>query len=200
MKKPKYSLPEMKREVGDQLRESASLKTHLAEREADAICRMAEIVTDSFRGGGKLLICGNGGSAADAQHLSGELVGRFLKERAPLSCIALTVDTSILTSIGNDYGFEHVFSRQVAAHGRAGDVLLAISTSGNSPNVLRAVDEAHRLKMKVIALSGGEGGALAKAADLCITIPSQCCPRIQEGHATIGHIMCGLVEKSLFGE
>ena len=123
---------------------------------------MAGIVADCLGKGGMLLVCGNGGSAADAQHFAGELVGRFMIERAPLRCIALSANTAVLTAIGNDYGFEHVFARQVAAHGREGDVLLAISTSGKSPNILEAVSTALRLKMRVLALSGRDGGPLAR--------------------------------------
>ena len=189
----------MREKVVAQLEASAALKRKLVEKEADNICLMAEMIVAAYRNGGKLLICGNGGSAADAQHLSGELVGRFLKERKPLDCIALTTDTSVLTAIGNDYGFERVFARQVLAHGREGDVLLAISTSGCSKNVLKAVEEARRCKMKVIALSGRDGGALASEADACISVPSHACPRIQEVHITIGHIICDLVEQTLFG-
>jgi D-sedoheptulose 7-phosphate isomerase len=199
MKRRVSSLSNMREKVVAQLEASAALKRKLVEKEADNICLMAEMIVASYRNGGKLLICGNGGSAADSQHLSGELVGRFLKERKPLDCIALTTDTSVLTAIGNDYGFERVFARQVLAHGREGDVLLAISTSGSSKNVLKAVEEARRCKMKVIALSGRDGGALASEADVCISVPSHVCPRIQEVHITIGHIICDLVEQTLCG-
>lgn len=198
MKKRASSLSEAKRSVALQLRRSAALKEELAERHADAICRMAGLIADSYRRGGKLLICGNGGSAADAQHIAGEMVGRFLMERTPLACVALASDGVILTAIGNDYGFEQVFARQVRAHGTKGDVLLAISTSGNSPDILRAVEEARGLKMTVLALSGRDGGALSRAADLSVTVPSRETPRIQEAHGTIGHIICDLVEKALF--
>lgn len=186
--------------VSSQLEELGSLAGRLANEEAPRIRRMAGVIVDSYRGGGKILICGNGGSAADAQHMAGELVGRFLKERRPLGAISLATDTSVLTAIGNDYGFDSVFSRQVAAHGREGDVLFAISTSGNSPNVVKAVEEARGLKMKSLALSGRDGGALAKEADICITIPSDTCPRIQEAHAAVIHVICDLVERTLFGE
>ncbi len=198
MTKRACSSSEMKKDIAAQLEESASLASRVARESADTICRMAELVIESYRQNGTLLICGNGGSAADAQHLAGELVGRFLKEREPLSCIALTTDTSVLTAIGNDYGYEEIFARQVLAHGREGDVLLAISTSGNSPNILKAVEQARRLKMKVIALSGKGGGRLARAADLCVMVPSDVSPRIQEVHGAIGHILCSLIEKALF--
>lgn len=200
MKKHALSLSRMRERVEAELGESAALMLRLSKEESGSICRMAGVVADCLRKGGALLICGNGGSAADAQHIAGELVGRFMIERAPLRCIALSTDTSVITAIGNDYGFEHVFARQVAAHGREGDVLLAVSTSGKSPNVLEAVCAAKRLKMRVLALSGREGGPLARQADLCITVPAKLSPRIQEAHAALGHILCGLVEQSLFGK
>jgi D-sedoheptulose 7-phosphate isomerase len=190
----------MRERVEAELGESAALMLRISKEESGTVCRMAGIVADCLGKGGILLICGNGGSAADAQHFAGELVGRFMIERAPLRCIALSTDTSIITAIGNDYGFEHVFARQVAAHGREGDVLLALSTSGKSPNILEAVCAAKRLKMRVLALSGRDGGPLARQADICITIPSTLSPRIQEAHAALGHILCGLVEQSLFGK
>lgn len=188
----------MKDNVVAQLEASASLKRRLMKEAAETICRMVEVIVGTYRRNGRLLVCGNGGSAADAQHIAGELVGRFLMERRPLDCIALTTDTSVLTAMGNDYGYETIFERQVTAHGREGDTLLAVSTSGKSLNVLRAVDAARKLKMKVVALSGKEGGPLAQKADLCVTVPAYSCPRIQEAHITIGHILCDLVEKELF--
>lgn len=200
MKKHVPSFSRMRERVEAELGESAALMLRLSKEEAGTICRMAGIVTECLGNGGALLICGNGGSAADAQHFAGELVGRFMLERAPLRCIALSADTAVLTALGNDYGFEHVFARQVAAHGREGDVLLAVSTSGKSPNLLEAVREAKRLKMRVLALSGRDGGPLARQADLCVTVPAKLSPRIQEAHAAIGHILCGLVEQSLFGK
>jgi len=198
MTKRAYFSFEIKKSISAQLEESASLTLRVAHEAVDTICSMAELVIESHRQNGTLFICGNGGSAAGAQHLAGEMVGRFLREREPLRCIALTTDTSVLTAIGNDYGYEEIFGRQVLAHGREGDVLLALSTSGNSPNVLKAVERARRLKMKVIALSGKGGGRLARAADFCVTVPSDVSPRIQEVHETIGHILCFLIEQSLF--
>lgn len=200
MKKHAPSLSRMRERVEAELGESAALMLRLSKEESGTICRMAGVVADCLEKGGVLLLCGNGGSAADAQHFAGELVGRFLIERAPLRCIALSADSAILTAIGNDYGFERIFARQVAAHGREGDVLLAVSTSGKSPNLLEAVREAKRLKMHVLALSGRDGGPLARQADLCITVSARLSPRIQEAHAAIGHILCGLVEQSLFGK
>lgn len=161
------------------------------------IAAAAELIASAFARGGRLLLCGNGGSAADAQHLAAEFTGRFLKERAPWSAIALHTNTSTLTAVSNDYGFESVFARDVRAHGRAGDVLLAISTSGTSPNVVRAAEEARGLGMSVIALTGADAGALGKLCDVGLRVPGSGTPRIQEGHILVGHIICGLVEDAL---
>jgi D-sedoheptulose 7-phosphate isomerase len=157
----------------------------------------AELVAECLRGGGKLLLCGNGGSAADAQHLAAEFVGRFLRERTGLPALALTVNTSTLTALGNDYGFDALFARQVQAHGRPGDVLVAISTSGGSPNILAAVDAARDAGLRILGMSGRDGGELATACDLCLTVPVADTPRIQEGHILFGHILCGLVDEML---
>ena len=148
----------------------------------------------ALRAGGKLLFCGNGGSAADAQHWAGELVSRFYYDRPGLAAIALTTDTSILTAVGNDYGYDYTFARQVEALGRAGDVLVAISTSGNSPNVLRAAEAARARGMRVLAFTGRHGGTLAPLADIAFRMPSDETPRIQEGHEFVGHLLCALVE------
>lgn len=161
------------------------------------IARVAGLVAHALAVGGKVLLCGNGGSAADAQHIAGELVGRFLRERRPLPALALNANTSVLTALGNDYGFEEVFARQVAALGRPGDVLVAISTSGNSSNVLRAAAVAREMGLKVIGLTGAGGGKLRELCDLCLCVPSTSTPRIQEMHILIGHIICQLVEESL---
>lgn len=147
--------------------------------------------------GGKLMFCGNGGSAADSQHLAAELTGRFIKDRRPLAALALSTDTSALTCIGNDYSFDEVFARQVRGLGRAGDVLVAISTSGHSRNVIRAVEEAKALGMRVIGLLGRDGGALRALCDVPIVVPSQVTARIQESHILIGHTLCGLIEQQL---
>lgn len=157
----------------------------------------AALVAASLAGGGKVLLCGNGGSAADAQHVAGELVGRFLKERRPLPALALHANTSVLSAIGNDYGFEEIFARQVAAHGCEGDVLVAISTSGNSPNILRAAVAASGSGLKVIGMTGEGGGELKELCDLCLCVPSGSTPRIQEMHILIGHIIAQLVEEAL---
>jgi D-sedoheptulose 7-phosphate isomerase len=161
------------------------------------LARAADLVAGAFAGGGQLLVCGNGGSAADAQHVAAEFVGRFLNERTPYPAIALNANTSALTAIGNDYGFDEVFARQVRAHGRAGDVLLAISTSGLSPNVLAAVAAAREAGMAVVGLAGRDGGTLAEACDVCLTVPVRSTPRIQEAHILLAHLLCGLVEDAL---
>jgi D-sedoheptulose 7-phosphate isomerase len=164
---------------------------------SDDLSWAADLIAHAFADGGRLLICGNGGSAADAQHIAAEFVGRYLKERAPYSAIALHTNTSALTAIGNDYGFDEVFARQVHAHGRAGDVLLAISTSGTSPNVLAAVTAAREVGMKVVAFSGCDGGTLIDDCDVCLVVPVQSTPRIQEAHILLAHVLCGLVEDAL---
>lgn len=155
------------------------------------------LAAQSLDGGYKILFCGNGGSAADSQHLASELTGRFIKDRRPLAALALTTDSSALTCIGNDYAFDEVFARQVAGLGRSGDVLVAISTSGNSRNVLRAVEEARRIGMKVVGLLGRDGGVLKAQCDVAIVVPSDVTARIQEAHILIGHTLCGLIEQHL---
>ena len=187
----------MKAGVVRMFQESAALKLRFVEANADRIVATARQMAESLRRGGKLLFFGNGGSAADAQHLAAEFVNRFLRQRGALGAIALTTDTSALTSISNDLGFDHVFARQVEALGRAGDVVVAISTSGGSPNVLRAVEAARRLGCLTVALTGGTGGALAAAANEAFVVPSAETPRIQETHITLGHALCALVEDLL---
>ena len=157
----------------------------------------ARLCSDSLHKDGKLLFCGNGGSAADSQHLASELTGRFVKDRRPLAALSLTTDTSALTCIANDYAFDEVFARQVQGLGRAGDVLVAISTSGHSRNVIRAVEAARAAGMTVIGLLGRDGGALRELCDVAIVVPSQVTARIQEAHILIGHTLCGLIEESL---
>jgi len=166
---------------------------------ASAVSTAVDIIRASLAAGGQLLIAGNGGSAADAQHIAAELTGRFLRERRPLPALALHANTSALTAIGNDYGFEHVFARELSAHARPGDVLLAISTSGNSPNILRAIEAARQCKVTVIGLTGESGGQMRTACDLCLCVPSKSTARIQEMHITIGHTICELLEEGLAG-
>lgn len=176
---------------------SAEVKRQFADEAAGAIARAARLVAECLDRGGKVLLCGNGGSAADAQHIAGELVGRFKLERPAFHAIALTTDTSVLTSIANDYGFDEVFARQVGGLGAEGDVLLAYSTSGNSPNVLRAIEVAKPLGMKIVGLTGQGGGQMAGACDLLIAAPSTDTPIVQECHAAAGHTLCLLVERLL---
>lgn len=162
------------------------------------IIAAVDACVSSLRGGHKLLFAGNGGSAADAQHWAGELVSRFYYDRPGLSAVALTTDTSILTAIGNDYGYDYVFARQVEAIGGDGDVLVAISTSGNSPNIIRACEAARLRNIRVIGFTGHKGGKLAGLSDVCFRIPSDETPRIQEGHEFIGHLLCALIEAEIY--
>jgi D-sedoheptulose 7-phosphate isomerase len=157
-----------------------------------------DLIVATLRAGGRLLLAGNGGSAADAQHIAAELTGRFMRERRPLAALALHSNTSAVTAIANDYGYEQVFARELAAHARPGDVFLAISTSGNSPNILRAIDAARDHDVLVIGLTGESGGAMRGACDLCLCVPSTAAARIQEMHIMIGHTICQLVEERLF--
>lgn len=177
------------------LHESAALKQQVAATQAAAIRSMITMVSESLQRGGKLLLCGNGGSAADAQHLATECMVRLQAERRPLPAIALTTDTSLLTAAGNDWGFETIFARQVEGLGQAGDVLLALSTSGNSRNVLRAVEMARCRDIRTIGLLGHDGGALRECVDLAVIVPSSNTQRIQEVHITIGHILCETLER-----
>lgn len=171
----------------------------LIERDMSAqIVTFANMLAELFKNGGKLLVMGNGGSAADAQHFVAEIVGRFKLERRALPAVALTTDTSILTAIGNDYGFESVFSRQVEALANEGDLVVGISTSGNSPNIFKALQEARLKGCHTVGLLGKSGGNIKDLCDLAMIIPSDDTPRIQEGHITIIHIVCDLMEKAMF--
>ena len=161
------------------------------------VLRAGAMAAQSIRQNGKLLFCGNGGSAADSQHLAAELTGRFIKDRKPLAAVALSTDTSALTCIANDYSFDEVFARQVTGLGRSGDLLIGISTSGNSRNVIRAVEEAKKIGMQTIGLLGRDGGKLAHICDHNIVVPSDVTARIQECHILIGHTLCGLIEQEL---
>jgi D-sedoheptulose 7-phosphate isomerase len=161
------------------------------------VTQAAELIAHTLSSGHKLMLCGNGGSAADSQHLAAEFTGRFIKDRKPLAAIALSTDTSALTCIANDYSFDEVFYRQVLGLGLAGDCLMAISTSGNSKNVLRAVEAARSLKMRTIGLLGRDGGQLAGLCEVAIIVPSNTTARIQEAHIMIGHTLCGMIEESL---
>jgi D-sedoheptulose 7-phosphate isomerase len=180
-------------------RESIETKRSFFDSRAEDVVLASKLISDSIMNGGKLLIIGNGGSAADAQHIAAELVNRLSRDRPPIPAIALTTDTSILTSIGNDSSYDEVFERQIKALGRPGDVVLAISTSGNSPNILKAASAARDLDMKIVALAGRDGGNLAARADVALVVPGESTQRIQETHITIGHIICELVEEALHG-
>jgi D-sedoheptulose 7-phosphate isomerase len=177
--------------------ESAKVKLKFIEENEEDLKKSIEIIENALKNGNKLLICGNGGSAADAQHFAAEIVGRFKLERDGLPAIALTTDTSILTAIGNDYGFEKIFERQIEALGKKGDVLIGISTSGNSENVIRAVNKAKEMGIYTIGLLGKGGGKLKDIVDLALVVPSNDTARIQECHLTIYHVICEEVEKKL---
>ena len=164
----------------------------------DQVVAASAAVVEAYRRGGKLVLFGNGGSAADAQHIAAEFVGRFLLERTPLPAMALSVNTSAVTAIGNDYGYDQVFARQLRASGAAGDVALALSTSGNSGNVLAAVEAASEIGIATIGFTGGDGGKLAGAVDHPVVVPADSTPRIQEGHLVCAHILCEIVETTLF--
>jgi len=184
-------------DVVKQIEDSIKLKKCL-QREAKNLVAMADLLVNAFKKGNKVLLFGNGGSAADAQHIACELAGKFYLDRSPLPAIALTTNTSSLTAIGNDYSYEEIFARQVRGLAKQGDVVVGISTSGNSPNVLRGVEEAKRLGATTIAFTG-RAGKLKKLADYVLSVPSADTPRIQEAHITAGHIICYLVEQALFG-
>jgi len=188
--------------ITDSLKESAETKTKILKDCKSDILKAIGLLVGCFKNGNKLLLCGNGGSAADCQHIATELMIRLSHhiQRPSLPAIALTTDTSNLTAGGNDIGFENVFARNVEGLGNKGDVLLAISTSGNSPNVIKAVEMAHKKGMKAISFLGGSGGKLKALVDLSIVIPSSNTQRIQEGHITVAHIICELVEEELYGK
>ena len=180
--------------IAEMVDEAAAAVGRLGQAERAAVGEIAALLIQTFEAGRKVLVCGNGGSAADAQHVAGELAGRFRRRRPPLACLALTTDTSVMTAVGNDYGYESVFSRQVDALGRAGDVLWALSTSGNSPNVLAAAEAARGRAMKVIAMTGAGGGALAGTSDICFRSPADRTDLIQLLHQLAYHMVCELVD------
>lgn len=189
-------MEDIRKQVEDSIRVMQALLTDdLLIKE---ISNSAEVCVEALKAGRKILIAGNGGSAADAQHMAGELVNRFMFERPGLSAIALTTDTSVLTSVSNDSGFEEVFSRQVEALGSEGDVLILISTSGRSMNILKAAETAHKKNVSVIGLTGRTGGRMDKYCDLLIKVPSDNTPRIQECHILIEHILCSIIENKIF--
>jgi D-sedoheptulose 7-phosphate isomerase len=191
---------ELLAEIVREIQESIAVKQELAGGATQRIADAARLIVASMQSGGKLIVFGNGGSAADAQHLSAELVGRYRHNRKALAAIALTTDSSALTSISNDYGFDCVFSRQLEAIGKTGDVALAISTSGNSPNVVRAVTLAKKLGIATVGLTGRSGGKLRGRVDICLSVPSDSTPRIQEAHSLIIHILSGIVEDAMVND
>ena len=182
------------------LKASGDLKYRVAETLSGEILEAAQTIRDRLASGGKLLLMGNGGSAADSQHIAAELIGRFKKERAAIPAIALTVDSSSLTALGNDYGFETIFSRQIEALATAKDAVIGISTSGNSQNVIRALNLARNMGAATIGLMGHGGGKMKDCVDICIVVPSDDTARIQEVHITIGHIICEIIEQDLTHE
>jgi D-sedoheptulose 7-phosphate isomerase len=177
-----------------ELEDGIRLRRWMAEELTGLIEKAGQYWIAALAAGQTIFFCGNGGSAGDSQHLAAELTGRLRQDRAPLAAVALTTDTSVLTAIANDYGYEHVFARQIAALGRPGDVLCALSTSGRSPNILAAVAMARERGLVTIGFAGGDGGPLAQAVDLALVVPSRDTARIQEAHLTLGHILCALVE------
>lgn len=183
--------------IAEQFNESSRLKTLCAKELAEAMERAFHLLWGAVESGGKILLCGNGGSAADAQHIAAEIVGRYRRERAGAPALALTTDTSILTAVGNDYGFEEVFARQVEALGKAGDCLVGLSTSGQSPNVGKAMERAQQLGLSTVGLLGRGGGPIKELCDVAVIVPSESTPRIQEVHITVGHIWCDLLEERL---
>lgn len=190
----------MKDYIRQQIRDSISTKEAFFkdEKNVELLDRIAAELIATYRAGKKTLIAGNGGSAADAQHIAAEFVSRFYFDRPALPSIALTTDTSALTAIGNDYGYELLFSRQLEANAQKGDVFIAISTSGNSKNVLKGIEAAKKLGIKTVGLTGKSGGKMRDMVDYCVCIPSDETPRIQECHILVGHILCAAVEKELF--
>jgi D-sedoheptulose 7-phosphate isomerase len=192
---------ELETDISGQIQESIDVKKRLLSGPTiELIARMARRIAERLKAGNKLIVFGNGGSAADAQHIAAELVGRYRLERKGLAAISLTANTAVLTAVANDYGFEEVFARQVSALGKAGDVALAISTSGTSPNVLKGLEVARRFGLHTMGLSGQDGGRLLASAELCVCVPSGVTARIQEAHILLGHILCGLIEKLYFAD
>jgi D-sedoheptulose 7-phosphate isomerase len=179
--------------------DSAQVKVRFAKEHAEKIVEVVQLIAQAFREGKKVLIFGNGGSASDASHIAGEFVNRFLMERPPLPAIALNTDVAVLTSISNDYDYSQVFSKQLTALGHEGDVVIGISTSGNSSNVIKAIEAAKKNGMKTVVLTGGSGGRLANMADYTFIVPTKHTPRIQETHITLGHTICQMVDEELFG-
>src|SRR3990167_5492657 len=187
----------MRDRIIDIINDSIHIKEEILHTQLDNIIKAVKVIVASFKSGGKVLIFGNGGSAADAQHICAEFVGKFKKERAALPAVPLNTNSSVLTALSNDYGYEVVFSRQLEALARPADIAIGISTSGKAKNVLLAIKKAKEMGLKTICLSGGTGGELARSADICLLMPSSVTARIQEAHITIAHIICEMVETEL---
>ncbi|MBU0710132.1 MAG: D-sedoheptulose 7-phosphate isomerase [Candidatus Omnitrophica bacterium] len=187
----------MREKIKDLLLQSIQIKEDLIRTKLTEIVGITELVISSLKKKGKVILFGNGGSAADSQHIAAELVGRFKKDRYAMPAIALTTNTSILTSLANDYGYEIVFSKQIEAMGEKNDIAIGISTSGKAQNVINGIKQAKKMNIKTVALTGGDGGELLKIADVTLMVPSTITARIQEAHITIGHIVCELVENEL---
>ncbi|HTY45587.1 MAG TPA: D-sedoheptulose 7-phosphate isomerase [Patescibacteria group bacterium] len=190
----------MRDRIKDIFLESIRVKEELLRTGLGQIVEIAELAINCLEKGGKMIVFGNGGSASDSQHIAAELVGRFKKDRAGLPAISLTTNTSILTAVANDYGYEAVFAKQVEALAHKNDIAIGISTSGKAKNVAAAIKQAKKMGLKTVALTGGDGGELAKLADVSLIVPSTVTARIQEAHITVGHIICELVEEELFQE
>ena len=189
----------MESKIFEGLKGSVAAQTDFAQQNVQTIVNLVECIVDAFNGGNKLLVFGNGGSAADAQHMAAEFVNRFLIDRRPLPAIALTTDSSILTSIGNDFSFDDIFLKQLQALGKEGDIVLGISTSGNSANVIKAIEYSKASGMTTVALTGGKGGALLGIADVGLNVETSFTPHIQETHIWVEHMICQLVDEVMFG-
>jgi len=192
----------MKNFIANQVKKSYETKQAIYKNRElmELIQEVAKVTTEAYKRGNKTLIAGNGGSAADAQHIAGEFVSKFYFDRPGLASMALTTDTSILTAIGNDYGYEKLFSRQVQANGTKGDVFIGISTSGNSENILKALEECKEKGIITVGFTGQSGGAMKELCDYCVCMPSNETPRVQESHILLGHIICAVVEEEIFGK
>ena len=190
----------MRDRIKDILLESIQVKEELLRDYVGQIKEISDLIIDCLKKGGKVILCGNGGSAADAQHIAAEFIGRFKRDRTALAAISLTTNTSVLTSLANDYGYDVVFSKQVEALGQKNDILIGISTSGKAKNVALALKQAKKNNLKTVAFTGGDGGELAKLADVSFIVPSSVTARVQEAHITVGHIICELVEQILCQE
>ena len=190
----------MKEQAIQAFEESADVKRRFVQEHVDRIVQVAQVIAQAFREGHKVLLFGNGGSSTDASHIAAEFVGRYKRERRPLPAIALGTDMAAMTCIANDYDFADVFARQVKAHGQKGDVVIAISTSGNSPNVVKGLEAARELGLTTVGWTGGKGGKLAALVEYPFIVPSTVTARIQESHITLGHVLCELIEESLFAK